>query len=62
MFLKSSLRKSYRFGEFASDTCSQQVQPLIQKTFQSSNIPDAKFEFTKTDFGDIPPKVRIIYF
>ena len=60
--MNNEIEKFYRFGEFASDTCSQQVQPLIQKTFQSSNIPDAKFEFTKTDFGDIPPKVRNIYF
>jgi len=36
-----------RFGEFASDVLSHQVEPLIQKVFQKSNVPNVEFKFTK---------------
>ena len=48
---------SFRFGEFASDILSQQIEPLVEKVFQNSNMPDAKFKFTKTDMGNVPPKL-----
>merc|ERR1711971_22259 len=49
---------SPRFGEFASDILSHQVDPLIQKVFSQSNVPNVEFKFTKLEFGDVPPKVE----
>jgi len=49
---------SPRFGEFASDILSHQVEPLIQKVFSQSNVPNVEFKFTKLEFGDVPPKVE----
>ena len=46
-----------RFGEFASDILSHQVEPLIQRVFQKSNVPNVEFKFTKLDFGDVPPTI-----
>lgn len=54
MFLHVS---QFRFGEFASDVLSCQVEPLIQKVFRHSNVPNVNFKFTKMDFGDIPPQI-----
>ena len=51
---------SPRLGEFASSILSQQVEPLVQKVFKQSNVPNVEFKFTKLDFGDIPPKIENI--
>ena len=47
-----------RFGEFATETLSEQVEPLVQNVFQKANIPNVDFKFTKLDLGDIPPKIE----
>lgn len=46
-----------KFGEFASDVLSCQVEPLVQKTLQSTHLPNVNFKFEKMDFGDVPPEI-----
>ena len=54
----------FRFSEFGEGMLKSEVEPVVKKSLKKnkngpkgSSLPSVDFQFTKTDFGTIPPKI-----
>ena len=57
----------FRFSEFGEGMLKSEVEPVVKKSLKinkngpkGSSLPSVDFQFTKTDFGTIPPKISNI--